>query len=137
MPATNFSGPIIDRQGDTALPGVPVILQKTIPVTLVAGAAAGTFTLPANAYVRDIQLDTPVTIPGTPTTTNFRLGSAVAGQQFIADVDVKAQGVINATLLYAARNGVQTFFFTVASTGGTAVQQVGTINVRVAFAYTA
>jgi hypothetical protein len=103
----------------------------------VAGAAPGTFTLPANAYVRDIQLDTPVTIPGTPTTTNFRLGSAVAGQQFIADVDVKAQGVINATLLYAARNGVQTFFFTVASTGGTAVQQVGTINVRVAFAYTA
>jgi hypothetical protein len=136
MATSNFSGPIVDHQGDTALPAVPVVMQKTATFTLVNGAASGTFTLPAGAYVRDIQLDTPVTIPGTPTNTNLRIGSAANGQQLVADVDVKTQGVIAATLLYAVRNGVTTFFVTLASTGGTAASQVGNINVRVAYTYT-
>lgn len=108
-------------------------LQRVAKVTVdvVNGAAAGTFVIPANAIVLAIFRDTPTNIPGSPTNTNLRLGSAANGQQYVADVDLKAQGFSSLTVVYAARNAAAgadaTFHFTVASSGGTTADQDGTI----------
>lgn len=105
------------------------VLRVVVPV--VDGAAAGTFVVPRKSVIRSIDRDTPVAISGTPTTTNLRLGSAANGQQYVADVDLKAQGYSSLTVLYAARNaaadGPATFHYTVASAGGTASAQDGSI----------
>lgn len=111
-------------------------LKVTVPV--VNGAAAGTFVLPKGAVVSGIDRDTPVAIPGTPTNTNLRLGSAANGEQYVADADLKAQGYSALTVVYAARNaaadGPATFHYTVASSGGTAADQDGSIILYVAYA---
>lgn len=111
---------------------------RKVVVTVVDGAAAGTFTLPRGAVVTSAFADTPVAIPGTPTNTNLRLGSAANGAQYVADVDVKAQGFVALTLLYPIRNAAAsddaTVHFTVASTGGTAASQDGAINLYVSYA---
>lgn len=102
-----------------------------VPVTVVNGAAAGSFVLPAGAIVTEAYRDTPVTIPGTPTTLNLRLGSAAAGQQYVADVDVKAQGFAALTVVYAMRNAAAaapaTVHYTLTGSGGTAADQDGSI----------
>jgi hypothetical protein len=102
-----------------------------VPVTVVNGAADGTFVIPTGAVVQHVNRDTPVNIPGSPTNTNLRIGSDANGQQYVADVDVKAQGYSALTVLYAARNVAETapatFHFTVASSGGTAGDQDGSI----------
>lgn len=36
---------------------------------------------------------------------NLRLGTVAAGQQYLADTDVKAQGVLSPAVLYTLRNG--------------------------------
>lgn len=109
-----------------------------VPVAVVNGAAAGTFTVPKGAVVQGIDRDTPTTIPGTPTNTNLRLGSAANGEQYVADADLKAQGYSALTVVYAARNAAAsadaTFHYTVASSGGTAADQDGDIVLYVAYA---
>lgn len=107
--------------------------QKKVTVTVVDGAAAGTFTMPTGAFVDHMYLETPVTIPGTPTNVNLRLGSSANGQQYVADVDVKTQGVISATIVYAGRNPATTVHYTVASSGGTAGSQDGTLYIHVVY----
>ena len=112
------------------------VLKVTVPV--VNGAAAGTFALPKGAVVQGIDRDTPVAIPGTPTNTNLRLGSAANGEQYVADADLKAQGYSALTVVYAARNAAAdapaTLHYTVASSGGTAADQDGSIILYVAYA---
>jgi hypothetical protein len=112
------------------------VLKVTVPV--VNGAAAGTFSLPKGAVVQGIDRDTPVAIPGTPTNTNLRLGSAANGEQYVADADLKAQGYSALTVVYAARNAAAsapaTVHYTVASSGGTAADQDGSIILYVAYA---
>jgi hypothetical protein len=120
--------------GITALDGDAVSMVKTVPIEIVNGASAGTFEMPAGSFVSHYYIDTPVAIPGTPTNTNFRLGSAANGQQYIADVDVKAQGLINATIVYAGRSPAGTVHYTVASSGGTAASQDGFVNLRIVYA---
>lgn len=109
-----------------------------VPVTVTNGAAAGTFSLPKGAVVQGIDRDTPVAIPGTPTNTNLRLGSAANGEQYVADADLKAQGYSALTVVYAARNAAAaapaTVHYTVASSGGTAADQDGSIILYVAYA---
>lgn len=107
--------------------GAQFVGNLLVTATLVGGAAAGTVTLPTGAVVTDVFLETPVTIPGTPTNTNLRIGSSANGQQYVADVDVKTQGWIGSTLLYPGRNPVGVINYTIASTGGTAASQVGNI----------
>lgn len=107
---------------------------KVVTANLVNGAASGTFTLPSGAFMTSIAADTPVTIPGTPTTENLRVGTAAAGQQVVADVDVKTQGYIQLTLLYAGRASTGlTYFYTITPTGGTAGSQVGAVNLIVKY----
>lgn len=105
--------------------------RKKVTVTVVNGAAADTFTIPRGAVVSGIDRDTPTTIPGTPTNTYLRLGSAANGEQYVADVDLKAQGYSALTCVYALRNAAAladaTVHVTVASSGGTAADQDGTI----------
>lgn len=102
-----------------------------VTVAVVNGASAGTFVLPAGAVVTEVYRDTPVAIPGTPTNTNLRLGSAANGQQYVADADLKAQGFSELTVVYAMRNAAAsapaTVHYTVASSGGTAADQDGSI----------
>jgi hypothetical protein len=112
------------------------VLKVTVPV--VNGAAAGTFSLPVGAVVQGIDRDTQVAIPGSPTNTNLRLGSAANGEQYVADADLKAQGYSALTVVYAARNAAAsapaTVHYTVASSGGTAADQDGSIILYVAYA---
>lgn len=109
------------------------LIQRTlrVPITVTNGAAAGTFKLPKGAVVHGVDRDTPVAIPGTPTNTNLRLGSAANGQQYVADADLKAQGYSALTVVYAMRNAAAsdeaTVHYTVASSGGTAADQDGSI----------
>lgn len=117
--------------GIDVLGGDKPLSVRLVPITIVDGAAAGTFSMPTGAVVSSYQIDTPVTIPGTPTNTNLRLGSGGNGQQYVADVDVKTQGVITATIVYAGRTPATTVHYTVASSGGTAASQDGTVNLRV------
>ena len=137
MAATNFSGPILDHDGDSALPGNLVPVQKTVPVTITDGAAAGTFRLPAGSFVQHIWVETPVLVPGSPTNTNLRLGSAANGAQYVADTDIKAAGVLAATLTLAGRRASGVVHFTVASSGGTASAQDSTANIIVSYTYPA
>jgi len=114
-------------------------LRRTlrVPITVVDGAAAGTFVIPAGAIVHSIDRDTPVTLPGTPTTTYLRLGSAANGEQYVADADLKAQGYSALTVVYAARNAAvsnaATVHFTVVSDGGTPASQDGSIVLYVSY----
>lgn len=128
-----FEGPVTASAGST-INGAKIVGLETFTVTVVNGAAAGTFTMPTGSVVTNYYLETATTIPGTPTTTNLRLGSAANGQQYVADVDVKAQGFIDATVVYAGRNPATTVHYTVASSGGTAASQDGDILVHVQYA---
>lgn len=109
-----------------------------VPVTVTNGASAGTFVLPRGAVVQGIDRDTPVAIPGTPDSVSLRLGSAANGEQYVADADLKAQGYSALTVVYAARNAAAaaplTVHYTVASSGGTAASQDGSIILYVAYA---
>lgn len=113
--------------------GNGVSQTKTVTVALVNGAASGSFSLPTGAAGATYHFDTPVTIPGTPTTINARLGTSAAGQQIVADVDVKTQGYIIATTLYPGRTPTGPIYYTFTPTGGTAAQQVGNILIRVTY----
>lgn len=109
------------------------VVVKTVTITITDGAAAGTFDMPAGAVVLNYHLETPVTIPGTPTNTNLKLGSAAAGAEYVANVDIKTAGWIQATVVYAGRNPASTVHYTVASTGGTAASQDGTAYIHVEY----
>lgn len=131
--ADGYVGPA-ELARPSTIGGDAILAQKKIAVTITDGASAGTFEMPAGAFVDHYYFETPTAIPGTPTNTNIRLGSAANGQQYVADVDIKAQGVINATIVYAGRNPATTVHYTVASSGGTAASQDGTIYIYVVYA---
>jgi len=134
--ADGFVGPLTGAatlSQSSTIGGNPFSGVKAVPITIVDGSAAGTFTMPTNAVVEHYYIDNPTTIPGTPTNTNLRLGSAANGQQYVADVDVKTQGWINATVVYAGRKPATTVHYTVASSGGTAGSQDGTVNLYIAY----
>lgn len=133
MAQSNMSGPLnvpggfLSDAGFTLTGGRKALGVKTETVTITNGAAAGTFTMPTGVKILLAFAETPVAVPGTPTNTNLRLGSAANGAQYVSDVDVKAQGMIALTVLYAGRNPAATVHFTVASSGGTAADQDSTV----------
>lgn len=87
--------------------------------------------LPTGSIFRGITWDTPVAITGTPTTCNVRVGTADAGQQVVADVDLKAQGHSSSTIVAALdkvggfSTADTTLFLQVVTAGGTS--SAGTI----------
>lgn len=106
-----------------ARPAVTQLVTFTVAGT---GTLSSSVVLPAGSIFRSLTLDTPVAISGTPTTCNFRAGTAAAGQQIVADVDAKGQGHIAATIVagldkvggFSAAD--TTVFMQVVTTGGTA-----------------
>jgi len=142
MAGTTFAGPVNSAGGfvgpatlstGSTINSDKIVATKTVTVDVVNGAAASTFTMPSGAVVLNYWLETPTTIPGTPTNTYLRLGSAANGEQYVADVDVKTQGFSAATVVYAGRNPATTVHYTVASSGGTTASQDGTVYVRVEY----
>lgn len=110
--------------------------QKVVRINLVDGAASGSYPMPDNAWVDHYYLESTVTIPGTPTNTNLRLGPTANSQAYVADVDVKTAGVINATITTSGRRPRETFY-TVASSGGTPALQIGLINLIIVYSLVA
>lgn len=150
MGTTTVSGPMVSqagfndsgqgfRDGHPSGAGGVATFVKNVRVPVVDGAAALTYDLPPGVFTQHTYLDTPTAIPGTPTNVNVRIGSAANGQQYVADVDAKAAGVIPATLTAAARRPtgatVATHHVTVASSGGTAGLQDGDIFIRHVYSY--
>lgn len=96
-----------------------------------------TITLPAGSIFRAVQIETPTTISGTPSSCNVRVGTADAGQQVVADVDAKSQGHIAATIVTAFDKvgsfsaAAQQLFAQVTTSGGTG--SAGTIYVFVSY----
>lgn len=101
-------------------------------------AGTGTYktqlTVPAGSHLVAVPGETPVAISGVPTTCNFRCGTADAGQEIVADVDLKAQGHFTNTIVtafnkigFAAADTI--LYLQVVVTGGTA--PAGTIYVPV------
>jgi hypothetical protein len=117
-----------------------VVCSKAITITVSGNSTVkdSSIVLPAGSVFHSITLDTPTAITGTPTTCNFRCGTADAGQTIVADVDAKAAGKIAATIV-AALDTIAAFaaadttlFCQVVTSGGTA--SAGPINVRVNYA---
>lgn len=107
--------------------GDMVVVTKRFPMPITNGAFASSFVLPVGAVVRNVHAHVPTAVPGTPTTSNLRLGSAADGAQYVANTDIKAQGFTALTLTAAARvaqdTNAATWHVTVASSGGTAADQ--------------
>lgn len=99
-------------------------LTRLFTTSAVAGTGtvSGSFSVPEGAHLSSVQVEVPAAISGTPTTCNFRVGSAAAGQQVVADVDLKAQGHTVCTIVAAFDKiaGVTTYFWQMVTTGGTA-----------------
>lgn len=138
MVAASFTAPILNgtlnAYDNSAATG---LMSLKVPVVIVNGASAGTFALPAGAKVTSIECDTGASaVAGTPTNVNLRLGSAANGQQYVSDVDIKAAGGLNLTLVAAARSefaAASTWHYTVASSGGTAADQDATVQLYVQY----
>lgn len=77
------------------------VVSKVVTFTVAGNTTLSdaTVSIPAGGIFHSISLDTPTAITGTPTTCNFRAGTAAAGQQIVADVDAKAAGKIACTIV--------------------------------------
>lgn len=111
----------------SAYSGVAAKVRVTQKATFTVNGATtvlGTAVLPAGSDFRAITLDTPTAISGAPTSCLFRAGTALHGQQVVADVDAKAQGHIAATIVAALDKGnvaalaTTTIFMEVTTVGG-------------------
>lgn len=99
------------------------VFSKTLTLTMVAGAtASGSVELPLGSYLHGIRGVTPAAFSGSPTNINARVGSAAAGQQFVADVDLKGAASTGLTVLGSAAvlSLATAVFFQIAASGGTA-----------------
>ena len=91
-------------------------------LTMAAGAtASGSISVPAGSHLNSVKAETATAFTGAPTNINLRVGTAAAGQQVVADTDVKAQGHVNGTVVAAfdAIAGAATYFLQIAAVGGT------------------
>ena len=105
------------------------------PMTMVAGAAvAVTQDIPKSSWLSSVRFETATAFTGSPTNINARIGNASTGQQVVADVDVKAQGHITATIVAAydsIGNNDGTLYLALAASGGTS--PAGTVNAVIAY----
>ena len=97
----------------------------------------GSIVLPAGSWFRGIQIETPVAITGTPTSTMLRAGYTDGGQDLVADVNAMAQGHIAATIAAALDKiggfvNATTIYYQLTTTGGTS--SAGIVNVLADYA---
>jgi hypothetical protein len=114
-------------------------VDKRVDLTMVAGATVSAqINLPAGAQRVTVSFETPTAFSGTPTNINARVGLAAAGQEVVADTDVKSQGHIAGTIVAAlnqttvAAAGVTPLYLQVAANGGTS--PAGTVSVYIGYA---
>lgn len=110
------------------------LYARAVTLTMAAGATVSdSLTLPEGAWLEGIQAEVATAITGTPTNINLRVGTAAAGQEVVADTDVKAQGHFNTTIVasFDKQTGATTYYFRLAAVGGT--NPAGTVNVIVKF----
>jgi hypothetical protein len=108
--------------------GKPAMVRVTKKVTFTIAANAtysDSVDMPPGSTFVGIQGETPTAVAGTPTTCNFRAGTAAAGQQVVADVDLKGQGHVACTIVATfdkvgnAATAKQTIFLQLVCVGGT------------------
>ena len=119
--------------------GSRVISLQQAPIVMAAGATTqASITVPAGSYIRTIKVETPAAFTGSPTNINFRAGSTAAGNDIVADTDVKAAGHFTGTMVAAfdvtaaAANAAYTVNFQIAAVGGT--NPAGTVYVFLDYA---
>jgi|SRR5581483_7942334 len=113
--------------------------SKHITLTMAAGATVSdsSFTPPEGSRVAVMRYYTTATFSGSPTNINLRCGSAAAGQQYVADTDVKTANAATALTQVAAADwsswpASQAMFFQLAANGGT--NPAGTVIVEIDYA---
>lgn len=120
--------------------GVAAMSKVTKKVTFTVSGnttLSATVDMPAGSIFRDLQLETPAAVAGTPTTCNFSAGTAAAGAQIVAAVDAKAQGHIACTIVTAfdkvgnASAAKVTVYLQLVTAGGTAA--TGTVYALVGY----
>jgi len=108
---------------------------QTAALTMAAGATvSGQMSLPAGSWITTIRAETAAAFSGAPTNINLRVGNVAAGQQLMADTDVKGQGEIIGTIPAAydrMNNNDATLFFQIAAVGG--ASPAGTCNMLVEY----
>lgn len=93
----------------------------------------GQVTIPAGSHLRGISVNNATAITGTPTHTYLRAGATDGGQDYVADVDVKAAGNVATTivtsidLIAAFAAADTTIFYQLTTSGGTS--SAGPVNV--------
>jgi hypothetical protein len=141
MSRSTFSGPLLSRggflSGSEAQPGIATV-SKTINIP-VAGAGANTdreITIPLGSRIIGMSAITGTAVTGAPTNVNLTVGSAFGGAQYVASVDIKAQGIFNLTQVtagaayFASTTG--SLFVRLATVGGTA--PTGSVSFSVEYA---
>lgn len=116
------------------------VVSKVVTFTVAGNSTLSdsSIVLPAGSVFHSISLDTPTAITGSPTSCNFRAGTASTGQQIVADVDAKAAGKIATTIVAAldtvamAAAADTTLFLQLVTAGGTA--SAGPIYAKVNYA---
>jgi hypothetical protein len=111
---------------------------QVVPITMAAGAQTdATFSIPEGSKFVRFQWATGAAFSGSPTNINLTVGSAVAGAQYVAAVDVKAQTAPTAAALVASGAADlisapnQTWHATLTAVGGT--NPAGTCNLLVEY----
>jgi len=90
------------RYGAGDKSNVFVRVDKRVDLIMAGSAAAAAqIVIPAGAQRVTVALETPAAFSGAPTNVNARVGSALAGQDIVADTDIKGRGHIPATIAAA------------------------------------
>ncbi len=115
---------VIQKDRTRAGAGTPAraLAAQNLALTMAAGATtSGSITVPEGSWLAGIRVEVATAFSGSPTNINFRAGTAAAGQQVVADVDVKAQGHFSSTIVAAfdSTTGATTYYFQIAANGGT------------------
>ncbi len=109
-----------------------VRVDKRIDLTMVAGTTvAASLVLPVGAQRLTVQAEVPAAFSGSPTNINLSVGTAAAGAQIVAAMDVKAQGHTPGVVVAGFDNTASagTVYVTLAAVGGSAPAGVCTVYV--------
>jgi hypothetical protein len=128
----------VAQKGEGKRGGVARVTQ-VLSLTMTAGAQTDVpFTIPEGSKFVRFQWATSAAFSGSPTNINLTVGSAVAGAQYVAAVDVKAATVPTAASLVTAgaadlisAPAGQTWHATLTAVGGT--NPAGTCTVLVEY----
>lgn len=124
MARSTFSGPVRSQggflSGSETVPGVLSAAKVVSVPVATSGNTDVTVELPVGSRIILMQAITGTAVSGSPTNINLTVGSSAGGAQYVASVDVKAQGIFALTLV----TGAAAFF---ASTTGNLFVRLATV----------